>query len=417
MLLVIFSLALILGVGEIFGQSGKLVITNNSGVSRTEDPVVISRQEMSELIDIPNSGKKLALSIKGKPIPAQLDDLNQDGKWDELAFQLDIDRNSKVEIKMKWVDPEDEPVFPKRVQLWFGVSENRDGKYQSVTRETRPDVWTPGMQPPRYQMEGPSWENEKVGFRQYFDSRNQKDVFGKTKPGLVLDSVDRFYKDFHKPGPWGMDVLNTESSMGAGGFAMMDKGIPAPLVNTEYVRYQQIAYGPARVMFDVVYEGWDVKGSKYNVRERVSIWAGKYWYKNEMVFTGFTGEKEIAVGISASRKEVQPIYKTNNRAFTSLCSHDRQSENDDMLGMGLLFSTKIFGGYGETPRFDPLPKRDSLSHSIYATLKIRSGQPIEYQFFACWEKSELKFGNAKYFTDTIQDEADRNEYPLLIGNK
>ena len=34
-----------------------------------------------------------------------------------------------------------------------------------------------------YQMEGPAWENENVGFRLYFDERNAIDIFGKLKKG------------------------------------------------------------------------------------------------------------------------------------------------------------------------------------------------------------------------------------------
>lgn len=413
----LLTIILALPVISSMAQSGKLMVINNSGVSRKDDPVTITRQALEQYVSIPTSGKRLVLSINGNPIPSQLDDLNLDGIWDELAFQIDIDRNSSVEVKLKWVDPKDIPVFPKKVQLWFGVDKEGNGKFEHTTKETRPDGWMRGAQPPRYQMEGPSWENDKLGFRQYFDIRNQKDLFGKTRNGMVLDSVDRFYTTFNQLQPWGMDLLHTESTLGAGSFAMIDKGMPVPIRKTEYTHYQEIANGPARAIFEIVYEGWKVGDTKYNLKERISIWAGKYWFKNEIIMTGFTGEKEIAVGISNLKSNSQVNYKANNMAFMSLNSHGRQSENEDMLGMGILFSSKIFGGYGETPKYDPLPKNDSLSHSFYANLKIRSGQSIDYQFFACWEKTEAKFGNAKYFTDVIQEEADRKEYPLTIGKK
>ena len=400
-----------------FGQSGRLVVSNNSGVSRMGEPIVVSRQALADFVDIPSGNKRLTLSLKGNPIPAQLDDLNQDGLWDELAFQINIERNSTAEIKLKWVDPEDVPVFPKKVQAWFGVSENQDGKFANAQRETRPDKWTAGMQPPRYQMEGPAWENDKVGFRQYFDWRNQKDVFGKKVANMVLDSVDAAYKDFHHISRWGMDVLETGSTLGAGSIAIMNKGEPVALHQTEYTHYQQIANGPARAMFDITYEGWNVAGQKLNVRERISIWAGKYWFKNEVTVSGFNGDRELAVGITNLKNPAQPVYKTNNLSVMSLCTHARQSEAGDMLGLGLLFHPKVFTGYGETPRYEVLPKMDSLSHTFYATLRIRGGQPVEYLFFAAWEQSDPKFGNAKYFADIVQEEADSREYPLTIGKK
>jgi len=400
-----------------FAQSGKFTITNSSGVSRKEDPIVVTKEALSAFVEIPDSKKAIVLTMNGKEISSQLDDINGDGQWDELAFEADIERNSKVEVKVKWIDAEKAPVYLKKTQAWFGIAENRDGKYKPVTTENRKDWWTPQQQPPLYQMEGPGWENDKVGFRNYFDSRNGMDIFGKTTSKLVMDSVDGSYRDYHKMCPWGMDILKVGASLGAGGFALIDKGLPIPLQQTSSASFRQISNGPVRSMIELVYEGWKVGGTNHNVKQRISIWAGKYWYKNEVTITGFIGDKEIAVGIVNIKNEGKPIYQTNNLGFTSLASHARQSENDDMLGMGLLFSSKIFTGYGEAPRIVPFPKKDTVSHTWYAKLKIRSGQPVDYLFFAGWEKSEIKFANTKYFTDIIQEEADRKEFPLLIGKK
>lgn len=398
------------------GQTGRLLVSNTSGVSRTEDPVVITREALAGLIEVPSSPKLALVSIKGNEIPSQLDDLNQDGKWDELAFQVDIERNSSVEVKIKWVEPDEAPKFPKRTQAFFGVYS--DGRFKPVMKELRPDDWKPGKQPPRYQLEGPVWENDKVGFRNFFDSRNNTDIFGKTRPNLVLDSVDVFYRNYQQMSPWGMGLLKLGSSLGAGGFALVEKGELIPLQTTETAEYQLIANGPVRSMFELVYEGWKVSENvKYNVKERISIWAGKYWYKNEVAISGFVGDKEIAVGIVNIKNPSQAIYKTNNLTYTSLCTHARQTENNDILGMGLLFPSRIFGGYGEAPKGDIWPKIDTVSHTYYAKLKIRSGQPVEYQVFAGWERCEVRFGNAKYFTDIVQEEADKREFSLTIGKK
>ena len=378
---------------------------------------MVSRDLLSGFVAIPSSKSFPVLTIGSKEIPSQLDDLNGDGKWDELAFEIDIERNSKEEVKIKWVDEDKEPSYPKRTQVWFGVAEKRDGKFKPVTEENRPDWWTPQLQPPLYQMEGPGWENDKVGFRNYFDARNAMDIFGKTTSKMVFDSVDGSYQDYHKMCPWGMDILKVGASLGAGAFALIDKGLPFPLQQTVSSSFRQISSGPVRSMIEIVYEGWMVDGKSYNVKQRISIWAGKYWYKNEVSVSGFLGDKEIAIGITNIKNQGRPIYKTNNMAFTSLASHEKQSENDDFLGMGLLFATKAFAGYGEAPRILPFPKKDTVSHTWYAKLKIKSGQPIDYYFFAGWEKSEIKFANTKYFLDVIQEEADRKEFPLVIVKK
>jgi hypothetical protein len=177
--------------------------------------------------------------------------LNQDGNWDELAFQIDIQRNTKADVKIKWVESADAPVYPKRTQSWFGMSENRDGKFKAVKSEFRPDWWTPQQQPPRYQMEGPGWENDKVAFRNYFDSRNGMDIFGKTTSKMILDSVDGSYRDYHKMCPWGMDVLKVGSSLGAGAFALMERGAPFPLQQTTSSSFKEILPAMSKLNFSM----------------------------------------------------------------------------------------------------------------------------------------------------------------------
>jgi hypothetical protein len=346
-----------------------------------------------------------------------LDDLNGDGVWDELAFQIDIDRNSKEEVKVKWVSQDKSPYYPKRTQARLGVSNNRDGKFTTVTKEFRPENWTGQQQPARYQMEGPCWENDKVGFRNFFDARNTNEVLGKISTQLILDTLGQKGANILSMNPWGMNILQSGPSMGLGGIALIHNGLPVPLRNTTAAFYREVSVGPVRSIIELVYEGWQIENQNLNVKERISIWAGKFWFKTEVVVTGFTGDKEIAIGISNLKNTSPAIYQTNNSGYSSLAGHARQSENADLLGFGILYSNSVFNGYGEAPRLPKNPGLDTLSDSYFAKLKIRSGQPVEYLSFAAWEKTDPKFANSRYFLDVIQEEADRKEHPLKISKK
>lgn len=400
-----------------FGQSGKFIVTNQSGVSRKEDPMVIGRDALSGFMDLPTDQKVPVVLVAGKEVPSQLDDLNGDGVWDELAFQIDIERNSKEEVKVKWVSSDKAPVYPRRTAAKLGVRSNQDGKFSSVTKEFRPENWTARQQPARYQMEGPCWENDKVVFRNFFDVRNTNEVFGKLTNQIVVDTLGQSGSDFHSMGPSVMNILHAGPSMGLGGIAFIHNGLPFPIRNTTSAFYREVSVGPVRSVIELIYEGWQVENQNLNVKERISIWAGKFWFKTEVVITGFTGDKEIAVGISNIKNSSPAIYQTNNTGFSSLAGHARQSENADMLGIGLLFANAVFNGYGEAPRLPVNPGLDTLSDSYFAKLKIRSGQPVEYLSFAAWEKTDPKFANSRYFLDLIQEEADRKANPLKISKK
>jgi hypothetical protein len=234
---------------------------------------------------------------------------------------------------------------------------------------------------------------------------------------LILDTLGKGGGGNLFMSAWGMNILQAGPTMGIGGMAIIHNGLPVPLRSTTSAFYREVCNGPVRSVLELVYEGWQVESQNFNVKERISIWAGKFWFKTEVVVTGFTGDKEIAVGISNLKNSSPAIYQTNNTGFSSLAGHARQSENADMLGIGLLFSGTIFNGYGELVRKNPVPGLDSLSHSFYAKLKIRSGQPVEYLSFAAWEKTDPKFANSRYFLDLIQEEADRRLHPLIISKK
>ena len=76
-----------------------------------------------------------------------------------------------------------------------------------------------------YQMDGPVWENDKMGFRQYFDGRNCCDVFGKRISEMVLDTVGispegHPANTYQVVREWGCDILSAANSFGLGGLAM-----------------------------------------------------------------------------------------------------------------------------------------------------------------------------------------------------
>lgn len=415
----LFSLHLFFAIPALYAQSGKMVITNESGVSMTAEPVTLSRSSVAEFVDIPSSESKwLSIRIKGKEIPSQLDDLDRDGQWDELAFQIDIERNSTLELKLKWVEKSEQPIFPKRVEAFLGVSDNQNGKFESRQMEICPENRVAREQPPRYHMEGPVWENEQVGFRYFLDPRNRPDVFGKRKPKLILDSIGLTNTHFGKPQPWGMQILNSEGSLGAGGVGLLEKGEVLPIRKSEPTQFVLLSDGPCRAMFDLIFENWDINGAKYQLRQRISIWAGKYWYKNELLLSGFTGTRTLVVGMGGEKIQNQAVYKSLSANFATIYCHDQLSENKDFLGLAILFPSKVFDGYGETPSYKPFPTGDdSLSNSQFVQLKAKSGQPIEVLVFAAWEKSDVKFSNTRYFLDIVQEEADKKEVVLKFASK
>ena len=67
--------------------------------------------------------------------------------------------------------------------------------------------------------------------------------------------VDVFYRNYHKMGPWGMNLIKVGSSLGAGGFALMEKG--------ELIQLQTTKLCNAMMIFVLYTCKQEIKHNKY----------------------------------------------------------------------------------------------------------------------------------------------------------
>lgn len=390
-------------------EANEFVVKNSSGVSRKQEAVIISRESLSALMRIPKE-KIPVLYLSRQIIPSQADDITGDGVWDELVFQLDIERNSEKVILVRWASPEDVPEFPKRVFSGLSVRKAGEQKFSCVKTELRPDDWKAGANPARYRNEGPVWESEKVAFRALFDERNFNTFIGKTGNILLQDT----FSLHSAPSRWGMEVIPFDSGMGAGGFALEAGGRYQTIQKAGSVYFRLLGNGPVRALFDLIYEDWVLDNEMMNVRQRISIWAGDEGYKTELQVTGFEGEKNLIVGLSVPVKSVKPTLLPLNKAVSAMHWHGfPASEAAGKLGLAILFSgTSNLSGrppvfQAETPGF---PGR-----SCSMSFRIRSGDVITYFTHAGWQKSNDYYTNPVQYRNTIQELGNRMEYPLQFG--
>jgi hypothetical protein len=407
-----------------FPQKSAFLLKNDQKMSRTGEPVVLKRMDFEKWFGPgkPNEVPVIKLA-SGKLIATQADDSDGDGKWDELAFVVDIDASCSLKIEAFWMAKELAPVFEKKTQVYLGQA-NIDGSFTEVTRADAP--LGPDGFPAKYQSEGVGWENDKMAFRVYFDCRNTKDLFGKLKPGLILKKAGTPESgDYHNLAPWGMDILHCGSSLGAGGLAMAEGDSLFRLGSTPVYQYVKIAEGPVRTIFELRYKGWEVMGHEYEAVERITLWIGKYWFQSEVRVKEFSGEKQVATGIVTSRLKTEPISFQANGNFTAILTHDTQSLNNDVLAMAVLAPTNEVAKIARTSNTDfyrlgyqTVPVK-SFSHIIsetyYLTQKIKSDSPSVHYFFAWWGLENPAWNDVENVKVYVRNEAEKLSRPLTIG--
>jgi|GEM_PF-2953598 hypothetical protein len=387
-----------------FGQA--FLVSNPSGVSRIAGELVISRENLRNLMDVP-AAEIPVLYVGDKVIPSQTDDITRDGLWDELAFQLDIERNASVQVKVKWVSEADAPAFSPRVRCLLGLKNPTDKMFMPADYEMLPEDWSAGKMPERYLCEGPVWESEKVAFRHFFDERNFTSPLLKKSYGFLTDSIKIRGKDYPV-----VNALRSDSGLGAGGFALAASGkwnIPSKEGN---IQYRLLANGPVRAVFELLYEDWALEENMLNIRRRVSIWAGSNFYKTELTVSGFSGEMETAVGMSSPKGQVRveelPPVKDISGFFLRQIPAEA-NEPASTLGMILPANDNavISAGAGE--------KSGLPADSRFRNYRIKSGQLLEYRVFAASEKKGDLPGNSPDFRNMMLYEMECIAFPLAVS--
>ncbi|MBF4507834.1 DUF4861 domain-containing protein [Flavobacterium sp. JLP] len=383
----------------------KITLKNTAALAVPQKAITIKRSQLS----VKDATNVYPILInKNDTIPAQLNDLDGDGKWDELFLVTDFAPKEKKTVQLKWSSVN--PKFPIKTSVRFGKREAKDLPVQPATEEVllANQVHKKlGFQ--KYQTDGPTWENDKVGFRHYLDGRNSKDVFGKKLPGITPEDVGINSKgavedNYHVMYDWGRDIFPVGNSAGLGGYALLieDKinrlGILTndTLNNVEKTTFKIVSEGPVNSVLSYKYENWKASGNQYQVQETTSIWPGMYGYENTVSINGLKGKETFLVAISNLNNK-NPLKIVDAGDWVCLIQHDYLTyDRTWILGTAILVPKKLYKGYIEAP------KTGQLTDSYLAKLTIENNKKISYYAIAGWELSADKnFKDSTYFSNYV----------------
>ena len=399
-----------------------LELQNELDLARKDASIIVSRLELKKITgEIPVNKVPVVMDAQGNYIPSQIDDLDRDGTWDELALVCDFKAKEVKKFNVKFVEASELPKFTIRTNVRLGVGTKEKG-YTGVDQAISPKGYT-GV-PFMYQAESVSWENDIMGFRNYFDCRNAKDLFGKLEPGMIMDKLATMESgSYHKLSDWGMDVLHVGPSLGAGGLAIYHQDSLYRLGSTEKFEFKVISRGPVRSIFDLKFSGWNVDGKMLDATERISVWAGKYYFQSDVTVSGIENEEELAIGIVTSYlKDKKPFEFIANNEFTAVATHDVQSMNEDYLGLGILVKSDEKVRTGDAPLLPIEVVKGSrwnqpVGETHFVTQKMKSNPTATHYFFAVWEKENSDWAKQEKFEQLMKIQANELSSPVVVKVK
>lgn len=385
----------------------EILLTNNSNRDLTEKEVSIERTKLP--LSENNNIYPLVISASDT-IPSQLTDLDGDGEWDELFFLANLSAEEKKTFELQWVA--EEPGYTTRTSVRFGKREAIDEPVEPATEETLTATDMPkrlGFQ--KYQTDGPTWENDKVGFRHYLDGRNAKDIFGKKTSSMSLESVGindsgAVEDNYHTMEDWGRDIFPVGNSVGLGGFALMVNNevqrlgvtVEDTLSNIEETTFRIVDEGPIKSVLKYNYNNWEAAGNSYNAEEVTSIWAGMYGFKNTVTVNGLQDDEVLLIGLSNINNQ-NPLQEIEVGDFVALILHDYQTyEREWLLGTALLIPKADYNGFFEAPQ------EGQVTNSYLVKVNTKNDKPVSYYAIAAGEMTpDGDYGDAENFRNYVED--------------
>lgn len=248
-----------------------VVVKNPSAEAKEDAPVVVRLTK-------DNAWQSAIVTLDGKEVPSQLDDLDQDGWMDELAFTTNIGKKETQRFSVTLKDEEPSTVYPNRTFAEIvlrnpKVKDKNKHNYYVQELSLNKECYDPYHLPHHH---GVAFENELIAMRIYFDERQTIDLYGKYNKGLELKETQFYTTKEQKAKGYGDDILWVGNTFGFGALRGYSNGKPAMLSDVNNRDQRIISFGPARTIVEVVDRGWKPQGSnkRVNLTIRYTLWAG-----------------------------------------------------------------------------------------------------------------------------------------------
>jgi unsaturated chondroitin disaccharide hydrolase len=254
----------------------KLSVTNPSATSRPAEDIVVTVSALKRIAPDFSAGSVIvttssattldqdARTLEATELPSQADDMDGDGKYDEIAFQIDL-----------------APHQTRIVTIAYGEMAAMLRLRSHYAKRTN------AMFATRY--EGPGWESEETAWRIYLDKRNAIDLYGKRRPGLYLELFASPEYVYHMESPFGRDIYGIGKALGVGGIGALVDGKAEPVADVADRKWRVVSAGPVRSVLELDYKQWKIAGRMVDLTSRITQWAGEHGFDHRITIGNSDG--------------------------------------------------------------------------------------------------------------------------------
>jgi len=254
-----------------------------------------------------------------------------------------------------------------------------------------------------------AWENDRVAHRTYGKAlitwkgepltSSAIDIWSKRTTKLVINDwymVDNYHADNGE----GVDAYSAGPTRGCGGNGLWSNG--QLYIPTNFVESRVLANGPIRVTFELVYEPFDVGGSRVSQVLRVSLDAGSQLNHFRASFQPANRNEQLAVAVGL--KKVKEEQREFNAERGWLTIWEPMDKNLGMQGLAIVAD----------PRAIDKATEDKLNHLVI--MKPGIADPVTYWAGFAWDRAG-NISSAEAWKKYVDEFAERVRSPLEVTVK
>ena len=310
-------------------------VSNPSKAPRTDVPVIIP-------LEAGWGPVATAIVTDGqKEIPCQLDDLDQDGTFDELCFLADLKSKENATYQVTFAAEGEPRTYPARVYAEMLI---RNDKVKEKNKHNNfiESITARGDCANSYNIQhhhGVDFESELNGIRIYFDQRQTIDLYGKYQKRLELEATQFYTSKEQKAEGYGDDVLWVGNTFGLGAFRGWDGQQPTMIAPVRSRTQRIISYGPLRTIVEVFDRGWKADKDKapLNMTIRYTQYAGHRDTDVDVIFDKNVADYTFSTGIINVKDSEEFSDKKGLRACWGCDwpSSDHENFKPETVGLGI----------------------------------------------------------------------------------
>ena len=379
-------------------------ISNDRPFAREGEILKITRAELHAETSI----RVPVFLQRGEVLPSQLLDDDTTGAWTAVLIQVSVPPRTRQELRLRWVMPEEVSNRQHATDVLLSLRSTNGQPNPGIITETRARGFVQDIANPKYQLEGPGIENDKFVLRVFFDHRNGRDLYGKLVASPIISQIG-ITGSWHSLQPWGMDILKTGGSLGAGGLAVEQNGEIHRLADADSSTFHALYDGPLQAAFQLTYAKWDVGAEHEDGKDILSVNAGNYLLEDNLELALHPGQSLIA-GLPDFYPSVRTKHTVHNSQISSISTYGPQAEGTGTkLGLAVFFPTMNFRREAITSAAD-----GTIPNSFYVVLD----QPTKSHHLTlavCWEKTDARFSTEAGFDAYLSRQAEIMVHPIRIS--